>query len=85
MPDLRFVSSRGGAPPVSLSDAIARGLAPDGGLYIPTQLPTVDPAGFAGESRLPDIARTALDGFFEGDRLRPLLGESAPFRYAAGV
>jgi threonine synthase len=77
MPDMSFVSSRGGAPPVSLSDAIARGLAPDGGLYIPTRLPTVDPAGFAGVSRLPDIARAALDGFFAGDRLRPVLGEIA--------
>jgi threonine synthase len=77
MPSLKFVSSRGGAPPVSLSDAIARGLAPDGGLYIPTRLPAVDTAAFAGASRLPDIARAALDGFFEGDALRPMLGEIA--------
>ncbi|MGC1522170.1 MAG: threonine synthase [Steroidobacteraceae bacterium] len=76
MPDISFVSSRGAAPPVSLSDAIAHGLAPDGGLYIPTRLPTVDAAAFAG-ARLPDIARGALDGFFAGDRLRPLLGEIA--------
>ncbi len=77
MPGMRFVSSRGGAPPVSLSEAIARGLAPDGGLYVPTHLPTVDPAGFAGVTGLPDMARAALDGFFEGDRLHPLLGEIA--------
>ncbi len=37
MTELRFVSSRGGATPVSLSQAMAQGLAPDGGLYIPTQ------------------------------------------------
>lgn len=77
MSDLRFVSTRGAAPPVTVSEAIARGLAPDGGLYIPTRLPAVDPAGFAGVSRLPDIARTALTGFFDGDRLQPLLGEIA--------
>ena len=77
MPSLKFVSSRGGAPPVSTSLAIARGLAPDGGLYIPNRLPAVDPAAFAGVSGLPDIARAALDGFFEGDALRPLLGEIA--------
>ena len=77
MSDLRFVSSRGAAPAVSLSEAIARGLAPDGGLYIPARLPMVDPAGFAGVSRLPQIARAALGGFFEGDRLQPVLGEIA--------
>jgi threonine synthase len=73
MPDLRFVSSRGGAPPVSLSEAIAQGLAPDGGLYVPTHLPVIDPAAFRGLSRLPDVGRAALDGFFEGDRLRASL------------
>jgi threonine synthase len=77
MSDLQFVSSRGGAAPVSLSDAIAQGLAPDGGLYVPTRLPAVDSADFAGLSRLPDIARAALAGFFAGDRLRPALGEIA--------
>ena len=77
MAELRFVSSRGAAPAVSLSDAIARGLAPDGGLYIPTRLPAVDAAGFAGMSGLPRIARAALSGFFAGDRLQPMLGEIA--------
>jgi threonine synthase len=77
MSELKFVSSRGAAPPVSLSEAIAKGLAPDGGLYIPTRMPAVDPAGFAGVTRLPDIARGALGGFFDGDRLQPALGEIA--------
>ena len=77
MSQLRFVSSRGGAPAVSLSEAIAKGLAPDGGLYIPTRLPAIDPAGFAEMTGLPDIARGALAGFFEGDRLQPALAEIA--------
>jgi threonine synthase len=77
MAELKFLSTRGAAPPVSLSEAIAKGLAPDGGLYVPTWLPTVDPASFAGLSRLPDIARRALAGFVEGDRLQPFLGEIA--------
>jgi threonine synthase len=75
MADLRFVSSRGGAPSVTISEAIAQGLAPDGGLYIPTRLPAIDLAAFARISRLPDIACCALDGFFAGDRLQPLLAE----------
>jgi hypothetical protein len=34
-------------------------------------------AGRRRLTRLPDIARAALDGFFEGDRLQPALGEIA--------
>jgi threonine synthase len=77
MSDLRFVSTRGNAPPVTLSEAIAQGLAPDGGLYVPTRLPAVDTAALAGASGLPQIAGAALDGFFDGDRLQPALGEIA--------
>jgi threonine synthase len=77
MSDLEFVSTRGAAAPVSLSEAIAQGLAPDGGLYVPTRLPAADPAGIAGVSSLPAVARAALAGFFAGDRLQPALGEIA--------
>ncbi|MGO8856752.1 MAG: threonine synthase [Steroidobacteraceae bacterium] len=77
MSDVRFSSSRGGAPSVTLSEAIRQGLAPDGGLYVPTRLPRVDVASFAGLSRLPEVARLSLAGFFEGDRLQPVLGEIA--------
>jgi threonine synthase len=77
MSELKFVSTRGASLSVSLSEAIARGLAPDGGLYDPTRLPAADPAGIAGISRLPDVARAALTGFFAGDRLQPALGEIA--------
>lgn len=39
---MSFVSTRGTAPAVSLSEAIRQGLAPDGGLYIPEAWPTID-------------------------------------------
>ena len=74
---LQFVSSRGNAPAITVSEAIEQGLAPDGGLYVPTRLPNVDVGAFAGRSSLPDIARGALQGFFEGDRLLPVLGDIA--------
>ena len=74
MAELRYLSSRGGAPPLTLSEAIRQGLAPDGGLYVPTRLPAVDVAAVARSTRLPDIAQSALHGFFEGDRLAPQLG-----------
>lgn len=36
---MEFVSTRGGGSPVSFVEAFARGLAPDGGLYVPKSLP----------------------------------------------
>ncbi len=35
---IQFVSTSGTAPPVDLAEAIAQGLAPDGGLYLPEPL-----------------------------------------------
>ncbi|QNN64723.1 threonine synthase [Sphingomonas rhizophila] len=71
---MNFVSTRGGANPVSLSDAIRRGAAPDGGLYCPTAIPRCDVASAAGLA-LPDFAARFLAPYFAGDRLEPLLGE----------
>jgi threonine synthase len=75
MAELRYQSSRGGAPPVTLSEAIRQGLAPDGGLYIPTRLPDVDVAAAARGTHLPDVAQSTLEGFFQGDRLEPKLAD----------
>jgi threonine synthase len=77
MSDLRFASSRGGAPLVSLSQAISQGLAPDGGLYVPTHLPKFDAAAQPAGAALAQVARASLSGFFAGDRLAPLLGSIA--------
>ena len=70
---MRFVSTRGKAAPASLSEAIAAGLAPDGGLYVPEKLPTLALADFDGKTTLPDIAATLIRPFFEGDALAPEL------------
>jgi threonine synthase len=70
-----YVSTRAGSPAVTLSEAIARGLAPDGGLYVPERLPPLDLHGFDGLSDLPGLACHALGGFFRGDRLQERLGE----------
>jgi threonine synthase len=65
-----FVSTRGGtAAPVSISEAIERGLAPDGGLFVPTEMPAVDQRRSWDTENLPGIANIALAGFFAGDRL----------------
>jgi threonine synthase len=73
---VHFASTRGSGGAVTLSDAIRRGLAADGGLFVPERLPEVDHA-IASGAALPQVARAALSGFFEGDRLQPLLGEIA--------
>ncbi len=41
---MRYVSTRGAAAPVSASQAIIRGIAPDGGLYVPERIPVIDGA-----------------------------------------
>ena len=40
---MRFVSTRGSADPVTFAEAFAAGLAPDGGLYVPEELPQLVP------------------------------------------
>ncbi|GLQ99976.1 threonine synthase [Dyella mobilis] len=66
---LRYLSTRGISPAATLSEAIAAGLAPDGGLYIPEQLPQIDPRDFAAAGTLADTAATLLAPFFAGDAL----------------
>ncbi|HEX4737682.1 MAG TPA: threonine synthase [Allosphingosinicella sp.] len=66
---MQFVSTRGSAPAVSLSDAIRAGAAPDGGLYMPEAVPAVDWAALDPALPLADFAARLLVPFFAGDRL----------------
>jgi threonine synthase len=70
---MRFVSTRGQAPALGLSDALRQGLAADGGLYVPESSPTLTAAAFAGLESLPEIATRLLEPFFAGDLLAPEL------------
>ncbi|PXA04531.1 threonine synthase [Coraliomargarita sinensis] len=40
---MQYISTRGQVPPVDFSTAVAHGLAPDGGLYLPETLPDLKP------------------------------------------
>ena len=40
---MQYISTRGQVPPVSFSTAVAHGLAPDGGLYLPEAMPDLSP------------------------------------------
>jgi threonine synthase len=66
---MRYVSTRGDSPAVSIGAAIAAGLAPDGGLYVPEALPRLDPAAFDPHGTLADTAATLLAPFFAGDAM----------------
>ncbi|PSQ81914.1 MAG: threonine synthase [Bacteroidetes bacterium QS_8_68_15] len=45
-----FTSTRGDAASVSFEDALLRGLAPDGGLFVPETIPSLAPAGEEDDS-----------------------------------
>ena len=57
---MKFASTRGEAPQVGFSQALLQGLAPDGGLYVPTQWPAVAAGIEAGESLPEGAARETL-------------------------
>jgi threonine synthase len=40
---VNFVSTRGQSAPVTFATALVDGLAPDGGLYVPERIPSLDP------------------------------------------
>ncbi|MDR1280510.1 MAG: threonine synthase [Opitutaceae bacterium] len=50
---MRYISTRGQTPPHTFSDAVATGLAPDGGLFLPEHLPTLTAADLARLAPLP--------------------------------
>ncbi len=64
---MNFISTRNASPAVSLSQAIAAGLAPDGGLYVPQQMPA--PRTLTPGDSLAATAAELLQPFFAGDAL----------------
>lgn len=71
---MNYVSTRGQVPAIGLGPALAAGLAPDGGLYVPQTLPAFVPRDFDGCETLSAITRRLLEPFFDGD---PLAAELA--------
>ncbi len=68
---MRYISTRGHAPPASFLDAVLAGLAPDGGLYVPESWPSL--GAFVREAGVRDYAGVAsvVLGAFAGDALSP--------------
>lgn len=69
---MRFVSTRGGAPDVSFSEALLSGLAPDGGLYVPRQWPDLSALR---PGSLPELGNALIGAVAGDDRLVPQLPE----------
>ncbi len=66
---MRYLSTRGQAPPASFSEALLAGLAPDGGLYVPESFPSFDPSSFDPAAPIPELASEILTPFVDGDPL----------------
>ncbi len=70
MSAMRFVSTRDPALSAGLVEAIEQGLAPDGGLYVPSEWPALSPyklIGVALYAQHRQNARAAADGDARGD------------------
>src|SRR5688572_13397775 len=57
---MRFISTRGQTPALGFSDAVATGLAPDGGLFLPEKLPDL-----SGELARFELCRSYAELCFE--------------------
>jgi threonine synthase len=69
---IRYVSSRGGSPPVKFQTALFQGLAPDGGLYVPERLDPLHLAELRGGS-LVDVATLVIGALVDDEIPRPHL------------
>lgn len=61
---MRYVSTRGEAPPQRFGALLLEGLAPDGGLYVPESFPQVELAALRGKG-YPAIAKAILSKFMD--------------------
>jgi threonine synthase len=72
---LKYRSTRGGDSHLGFSEALWRGLAADGGLYVPEVWPRFAFADFDGAETLPEVGERLLAPFVAGDPLAPQIGD----------
>ncbi|MBM4210135.1 MAG: threonine synthase [Gammaproteobacteria bacterium] len=70
---MEFRSTRGAPERVGFSTALLRGLAHDGGLYVPIEWPAFTIKDFDGATSLPEVGERLLAPFAAGDRLESQL------------
>ncbi|TRZ76430.1 MAG: threonine synthase, partial [Bacteroidetes bacterium] len=77
-----FYSTNRKSPPVAFSQALLKGLAPDGGLFMPERIPVIDPASLEKYKDLSyheiafDISRRFLAGQIPDADLKRIVKES---------
>ncbi len=80
---MRLVSTRNREQVAGVSAAIVRGIAPDGGLYIPERFPRLEPAAFEGANDVAAIGERLLVPLLADDPLAPdlkaILGDAFDF------
>jgi threonine synthase len=66
---MKYVSTRGGIAPVGFADAVMMGLATDGGLLVPAEIPQVDCATLRAWAELSfqDLALEILEPYVDGE------------------
>lgn len=82
---MRFLSTRGEAPPADLAQALAAGLAPDGGLYLPEHLPDLPPETFAAVQTPGQACARLLAPYFAHGALEQALPAMCNEAYAQPV
>ncbi len=75
MSGLQFGSTRDGRLTAGFGEALTQGLAPDGGLYVPTEWPSLQPGIFGARESLGGIGAKLLAPFAAGDPLAPSLAD----------
>lgn len=79
---MEYLSTRGGCPGQRFEEVLLTGLAPDGGLFVPSELPRLDSAELRKLRGLPyaelafRIASLFTDDAFSEDALRRMFGQS---------
>lgn len=66
---MRYISTRNSSLTFTLSEAILQGLAPDGGLFIPEEMPRIDFHDFISIATYPLLCQKILEPFFANDLL----------------
>lgn len=82
---MKYYSTNGKAPMASLKDAVIKGLAPDGGLYMPERIPSIPQAFFKNlqEMSFREIAYVVANTLFgddvESDKLKGIVYDALNF------
>jgi len=89
---MRYISTRGQAPELGFADVLLAGLATDGGLYVPTEwpslpsLPTGDYASLAAAVMRPYVIQDGADGDIDDAAFEAMCRDAyATFRHPATV